>query len=120
MNVKEITFDKEKVSFSYNGIDYDCSLVVERDIKRILQEADGSHPGVLDTLYKRNTLSPRHVKLYTGKLGEPLAVMVVYAIDYANEREGSRFACGDYYIGIMTDWKQPCVVPHPYQASICW
>lgn len=109
-------------SFSFNGKPYDCSYIIERDKKLIFQEAATSHPNIIEEVYVKDSLSPKKAKLYLDKDGNPIAIMIVYIIEY-KDRCSCRLACGDYYIvesAMADDNLRGRLFPHPYQASICW
>ena len=119
MTKKEIILNESNTGFTFNDNYYDCSRIIERDKKLILQEADISHPENIEKLYVRESLSPRKVRIYLGEAGDPVAIMIIYAIDYKNIGEGSRSACGDFYI-IDEHSDSNILLPHSYQTSICW
>ena len=114
MRTEEISINSN--SFEFNGKKYDCELVVKRDKKLIMAEAEESHKEALETLYEKDSLAPHHVKLYVDDNNWPLYLMVVYIINY-KDNKGGRYACGDYY---PIDNGFSKVYPHPYQTSICW
>jgi hypothetical protein len=117
---QEIILNESNTGFTFDGNYYNCSYIIERDKKLILQEADISHPENIEKLYVRESLSPRKVHIYLGEAGDPVAIMIIYTIDYKNKGEGSRLACGDYYIIEIHDDSSKILLPHFYQASICW
>ena len=122
MTKKEIILNESNTGFTFNDNYYDCSRIIERDKKLILQEADISHPENIEKLYVRESLSPHKVRIYLGKASDPVAIMIIYTIDYKNIGDGSRLACGDYYTveeDIIHDGSI-ILLPHPYQTSICW
>jgi hypothetical protein len=82
----------------------------------ILQEAETSHKDTFDELYNRNTLRPYKIHLYVDESNIPIYGMIVYIIDYKEEKS-SRYACGGYY---RFEFDNSMLLPHPYQESICW
>ena len=116
-----ITEDIEVIDgkFEYNGETYDCSHLIKRDIKTITREADDTHEGVLDSLYKRDTLQPYKVRAYIDDKGLIAYLMLIYSIDY-KEGRARRTACGDYYPVSNMGKSDILLLPHPYQGSICW
>lgn len=105
--------------FEHLGKTYDCTYLIERDIKTITREAEDSHKGVLDSLYKRETLQPSKARVYIDDKGSIVYLMLVYTIDYKESRL-KRTACGDYYPVSDRDKTNLLLFPHPYQGSICW
>lgn len=103
--------------FEYDGKDYDCSYAIKRDIKMILREAETSHKDFFDELYDRDSLTPVKVRLFIDDKQNPIYGMITYTINYKKQNT-KRTACGDYY-PIYTLSKL-ALMPHPYQASICW
>ena len=116
-----VTGDIEVVGgkFEYHDKTYDCSHLIKRDIETIMKEADSSHEGVLDRLYKRDTLQPYKAKVYIDSKGSIAYLMLVYRIEY-KEGTSARQACGDYYPVPDRDETDIMLFPHPYQGSICW
>lgn len=105
--------------FEHLGKTYDCSYLIERDIKTITREAEDSHKGVLDSLYKRETLQPSKARVYIDSKGSIAYLMLTYTIDYKDSTV-KRTACGDYYPVSDRDETDLLLFPHPYQGSICW
>ena len=105
--------------FEHLGKTYDCSYLIERDIKTITREAEDSHKGVLDSLYKRETLQPSKARVYIDSKGSIAYLMLTYTIDYKDSTV-KRTACGDYYPVSDSDETDILLFPHPYQGSICW
>lgn len=116
-----VTEDIEVVDgkFEYHDKTYDCSHLIKRDIKTITREAEDTHKGVLDSLYKRDTLQPYKVRVYIDSKGSIVCLMIVYRIEY-KEGTSARQACGDYYPVFSRDGSDILLFPHPYQGSICW
>lgn len=115
MNINDIEINDGK--FEYLGKVYDCKYLIERDKKNILREADESHKDEFDKLYYRDTLAPLKCRVYLDDKDNIVYLMIIYTVDY---REGNcrRTACGDYYP--LCDLGNHNLLPHPYQASICW
>lgn len=105
--------------FEYHDKTYDCSHLIKRDIDTITREADDTHKGVLDSLYKRETLQPYKVRVFIDSKGSIAYLMIVYRIDY-KVGNSTRQACGDYYPVSDSDETDILLFPHPYQGSICW
>ena len=99
--------------FVYDGKSYDCTPVIERDIKMILQEAETSHKDSFDELYDRKSLKANNVRLFFEN-GQLSYGMVLYTIHNKVDNY-ERAACGGYY----PFWDNK-LLPHPYQESICW
>ena len=125
--MKYIEIDVNSDNFEYNGIKFDCELVVARDKELILQEAEKSHKEALETLYDKESLTQQQVKLYVDDNGNPVYLMMIYVIKYKDPSYGvlgtGRLACGDYYpieLGYVNNNGFNAVYPHPYQTSICW
>lgn len=116
-----VTEDIEVIGgkFEYHGETYDCSHLVRRDIETITREADDTHKGVLDSLYKRDTLKPIKARVYIDDKGTIVYLMLIYTIDY-KESLHKRTACGDYYPVSKMDSSDTLLLPHSYQGSICW
>lgn len=125
MKYESIPMSTDK--FEFNGVKYDCQLVIERDKENIIKEAETSHKEAIETLYDKESLKQDHVKLYLDDNGNPIYLMVIYIIKYKDKNYGvlgsGREACGDYYPiekGYQNTDGNNMVFPHPYQASICW
>lgn len=116
-----VTTDIEIIGgkFEYHGKTYDCSYLIKRDIKTITREAEDTHKGVLDNLYKRDTLQPSKARVYIDGNGTIVYLMIIYTIEYKEGRT-RRTACGDYYPVSDRDESGLLLFPHPYQGSICW
>lgn len=99
--------------FEYDGKIYDCSYAIKRDIKLIIQEAETSHKDSFDEFYDRKSLKADRVRLFFED-GQLLYGMVIYYIKYKGNNV-RRCACGNYY----PFWEGK-LMPHLYQASICW
>lgn len=104
------------LSFEYLGERYRCSFAIRQDIESIIMEAKAYHKDSLDKLYDQSTLKPDRIRIYVDDRGTPTPVfgMVLYTINY-KDSELQRNACGNYY-PIWDNW----LMPHPFQASICW
>ena len=102
--------------FKYLGKYYYCQFAIERDIKLILQEAETSRKYTFDELYDRTTLRADKIRVYLDEQNIPIYGMIIYIIDYKNEK-CSRYACGGYY---PFEFDNSTLMPHPYQESICW
>ena len=102
------------LSFEYLGERYRCSFAIRQDIEPIIMEAKASHGETLDKLYDQSTLKPVKIRIYVDDQKAPVFGMVLYTINY-KDSELQRNACGNYY-PIWDNW----LMPHPFQASICW
>jgi len=100
--------------FDYNGKTYDCKFAIRRDKELILQEAEISHKDSFDDSYDRETLNPQNVRVFVDNKGNPIFGMILYTIRN-KVWNYNRVACGDYY-----QIHKDRLIPHPYQASICW
>lgn len=103
--------------FEYLGKEYNCEYLIERDKKNILREADESHKDAFDEVYDRNTLVPSKCRVYLDDNNNIVYLMIIYTIDYKYIKSKG-FACGDYYT--KSNFAKNTILPHPYQASICW
>lgn len=113
-NMKSKEYPIENNGFEYNGVYYGCVFAIERDTKLIIQEAETSHKDSFDELYDRTTLKPEKIRVYVDEKGKFIYGFIVYVINYKNG-SGCRYACGNYYPFWGND-----LMPHPFQASICW
>lgn len=102
------------LSFEYLGERYRCSFAIRQDIESIIMEARASHRDSLIKLYDQSTLKPVKIRIYVDDKRAPVFGMVLYTINY-KDSELQRNACGNYY-PIWDNW----LMPHPFQASICW
>lgn len=100
--------------FEYLGEKYDCSFAIKKDIKMIIREAESSHGDTFDQLYDRNSLKAKKVRLFLDENNNIVYGMIIYTIDYLHNNV-TRLACGNYY----PIWEN-MLMPHLFQASICW
>ncbi len=112
--MKSEEYPIEDNRFEYNGIHYYCDFAIENDTKLIIQEAETSHKDSFDKLYDRTTLKPEKIRVFVDEKEKFIYGLIIYVINYKNGRVG-RYACGNYY----PFWENN-LMPHPYQASICW
>lgn len=115
MNTEEVTIVSNE--FEFDGRKYDCELAIKLDTKSIIREAKDSHAGSFEEQYDEQSLRPDKVRIHIQD-GTPVYCMIIYIINYKDEK-GGRYACGNYYPFMPLNGKV-LVVPHPYQASICW
>ena len=104
-------------AFEYAGRKYDCNMAILRDKKQIIREAEISHKDVFDE-YDRYSLRPNNVRLFLDNNNNPMFGIIIYTIMNTKDKYG-RTACGDYY-PVNSDLLRLMLLPHPYQASICW
>ena len=113
--IKEEYYPINGNGFEYLGVHYNCQFAIKSDIELIIREAETSHKDTFKELYDKDSLRPDKVKLFTiDSSNVPIYGMIIYIID--NKKENySRHACGNYYP--INDFY---LMPHPFQASICW
>lgn len=104
--------------FTYNGREYDCNYLIERDKQVILREADDSHKEAFDKLYIRESLEADRCRIYADENDNIIYLMIIYTIKY-RDCNSKRTACGDYYPFYVGDGGK-LLPPHPYQGMICW
>ena len=115
--IKKKEYPIKDNGFEYLDKHYNCQFAIKRDIKMILQEAESSHKDTFDKLYDRSTLRPDKIRIFVDENDVPIYGMIIYLIDYKEEQNNSRCACGGYYI---FEFNNSVLYPHPYQESICW
>jgi hypothetical protein len=103
----------------YNGVTYDLERAVKNDIEQIIGEAEKSHGAEFKRLYDKESIRPDRVHVFIDKDGEPAFGLVTYVIKY-KEGDNGRYACGNYYPFYKASLDKNFLMPHPYQASICW
>jgi hypothetical protein len=114
MEHKYVEMPMNSDTFDYKGVRYDCSSAISKDKALILQEAESSHKSTFDEEYLRDSLRPSKIRLFVDDNDLPRFAMVIYIIDYKDHSCG-RYACGNYY-----PFYEEHLMPHFYQASICW
>jgi hypothetical protein len=112
--MKEIKHEIKNEAFWYCGEKYDCKTAIEKDIKEIIKEAETTHKTLFNNSYDKTTLKPKEIKLFIDDNAKIIYGMIVYTI-YNKEGNYDRLACGNYY----PIWNN-ILMPHPFQASICW
>lgn len=114
MEHKFVEMPMSSDTFEYKGVIYACSSAINKDKELILQEAESSHKDTFDKEYSRDSLRPSKIRLFVDDKDLPIFAMIIYIIDYKNGSCG-RYACGNYY-----PFYEENLVPHFFQASICW
>lgn len=114
MEHKFVEMPMSSDTFEYKGVRYGCSSAINKDKELILQEAESSHKDTFDEIYIRDSLRPSKIRLFVDDKDLPRFAMIIYIIDYKNGSCG-RYACGNYY-----PLYEENLMPHFFQASICW
>lgn len=102
-------------AFEYAGKQYECSMAVVYDKEQIIREAESSHKNEF-AAYDKYSLKPSNVRLFLDNNNNPIFGMILYTITNTKGKY-NRIACGNYY-PIHSDLLM--LLPHIYQASICW
>ena len=113
-NLNYIEIPIKENSFNYEDEEYDCSRVIERDRRLIIQEAETSHRKDFEELYDRNSLKADKIRIFLDETKTPVYGMIIYVIHQTKDNYW-RYACGSYY-----PFSPLRIIPHPYQESICW
>jgi hypothetical protein len=103
----------------FKGVEYDLDMAIRNDKELITINAERSHGKEFDELYDKESIRPDKVRVFTDKDGEPVFGMVIYVIKYKTGDSG-RYACGNYYPFYKVSLDKNFLMPHPFQASICW
>ena len=115
--MKTIEVKIKDYSFEYANRQYDCNMAILRDKRQIIREAELKHKGVFDD-YDKYSLQPNNVRLFLDNNNNPMFGIIIYTIWNTKDKYG-RTACGDYY-PVNSGLLRPMLLPHLYQASICW
>lgn len=102
-------------SFEYAGKQYDCNMAILCDKEQIIREAKISHEDILNE-YDIYSLDASKIRLFLDGNSNPMFGIIIYTI-WNTKDKYRRTACGNYY---PVNSELSMLLPHPYQASICW
>lgn len=116
-NYTDVPIASDRLDFK--GVEYDLGPAIRKDKELITINAERSHGKEFDELYDKESIRPDKVRVFIGEDGEPVFGMVIYVIMYKTGDSG-RYACGNYYPFYKVSLDKNFLMPHPFQASICW